>query len=170
MSNLTQAQRVSLTISRSPYTVTSAHPSLHFVLFFVFVLSFVAQLTVDDLFEVTQYLGTLLPEDLIRLGLALGLQYNNLKMMNPLREDMVSAWLNQQDNVMKKSGKPTWKSLMKALETIGHGGLAQKIAQGKDWLTMKYNSHCYFNRSTENSISRICCLYCQFMRQFRYVI
>ena len=140
-----------------------------FCLFFI-CLSFVAQLTVNDLFEVTQYLGTLLPEDLIRLGLALGLQYNNLKMMNPLREDMVSAWLNQQDNVMKKSGKPTWESLMRALRTIGHEGLAQKIAQGKDWLTMKYNSHCYFNRSTENSISRICCLYCQFKLQFRYVI
>ena len=86
----------------------------------------------DDLFEVTQYLKTLLPEDLIQLGLALGLHYSDLKMMNPLREDMVSAWLNQKDNVMKKSGKPTLASLMKALGTIGHGGLAQKIAQGKD--------------------------------------
>ena len=86
----------------------------------------------DDHFEVTQYLKTLLPEDLIQLGGALGLHYSNLKMMNPLRGDMVLAWLNQQDNVMKKSGKPTWESLTKALRTIGHEGLAQKIAQGKD--------------------------------------
>ena len=84
----------------------------------------------DDHFEVTKYLKTLLPEDLIDLGGALGLQYSNLKMMNPLRGDMVLAWLNQQDDVMKKSGKPTWESLMKALRTIGHEGLAHKIAQG----------------------------------------
>ena len=153
-------------MSNFSYIVTLAYPSLHLFLFSFFV----AQLTVDDLFEVTQYLGTLLPEDLIRLGGALGLHYSNLKMMNPLREDMVSAWLNQQDNVIKKSGKPTWESLMRALETIGHGGLAQRIAQGKYFMYIVINSHCHFNRSTENSISRICCLYCQFMLQFRYVI
>ena len=84
----------------------------------------------DDHFEVTQYLKTLLPEDLIQLGGALGLHYSNLKLMNSICGDMVLAWLNQQDNVMKKSGKPTWESLMKALRTIGHEGLAQKIAQG----------------------------------------
>ena len=107
-----------------------------------------AQLMIDDHFEVTEYLEILLPQDLIRLGGALGLKYSNVKMMNPLCGDMVLAWLNQQDNVMKKSGKPTWESLMKALRTIGQEGLAQKIAQG---------SYCqYWTRNYSVSESTSC--------------
>ena len=61
-----------------------------------------------------------------------GLRYPTMDRMtsDALCEELVLAWLNQQDNVMKESGKPTWESLMKALKTIGHEGLAQKIAQG----------------------------------------
>ena len=87
----------------------------------------------DDHFEVTQYLETLPSKDLKSLGGALGLRYTTLDKMtsDALCNELVLAWLNQQDNVMKKSGKPTWESLMKALRTIGHEGLAQKITQGR---------------------------------------
>ena len=127
--------------------VTVAHP--------IFFLFFVAQLKVDDHFKVTQCLKDLLLKDLKSLGGALGLRYTTLDRMtsDSLCEGLVLAWLNQQDNVMKESGKPTWESLMRALRTIDHGGLAQQIAQGKDFMYIAINSHCHFNRSTENSIS-----------------
>ena len=78
----------------------------------------------------------LLLKDLKSLGEALGLRYTTLDRMtsDSLCEGLVLAWLNQQDNVMKESGKPTWESLMRALRTIGHGELAQQIAQGKDFM------------------------------------
>ena len=103
-------------------------------IFFLFFSCFVAQLKVDDHFKVTQCLEDLLLKDLKSLGGALGLRYPTMDRMtsDSLCEGLVLAWLNQQDNVMKESGKPTWESLMKALRTIGHEELAQKIAQGKD--------------------------------------
>ena len=88
------------------------------------------QLTVDDHFKITEYLRSLNTEDLIRLGGALGLHYTTMEKMKSLCNSLVLAWLNQQDNVMKRSGIPTWESLIKALRTIGHEGVARAIAKG----------------------------------------
>ena len=90
----------------------------------------VAQLTIDDHFKITEYLRNLKSEDLIRLGGALGLFYPTMEKMKSLCYDLVLAWLNQQDNVLKESGKPTWKSLLSGLRTIGHEGVAQTIIKG----------------------------------------
>ena len=80
-----------------------------------------------DHFEVTQYLTDLEPTQILRLGGALGLHYPNLKKMQTPLEDMVEAWLRKDDSVLEKSGPPTWKSLVKALETTGNTGIAEKI-------------------------------------------
>ncbi len=47
--------------------------------------------------------------------------------MKHLPRDMVAAWLRREDNVLKASGNPTWKSLIKALETVGQKGVAEYI-------------------------------------------
>ena len=74
-------------------------------------------------------LNTLDENQLIKLGTALGLFYPNLKKMKPLLGDMVHAWLNKADNVTNTSGTPSWKSLTKALEDIGQGGVASAIRE-----------------------------------------
>ena len=81
----------------------------------------------EDHFEVTEFLRKLDKNDLIRLGGALGLSYSKLKEMERLREDMVAAWLNEEDFVSEKSGEPSWKSLKEALKKIGQTGLADNI-------------------------------------------
>ena len=40
---------------------------------------------------------------------------------------MVSDWLKMQDNVMNKTGEPTWNSLIEALEKIGQEKIAKSI-------------------------------------------
>lgn len=40
---------------------------------------------------------------------------------------MLDAWLNESDDVLEKSGPPTWKSLQEALLKIGQNGIAAKI-------------------------------------------
>ena len=68
------------------------------------------------------------------LGLALGLFYPTLKRIkkeqrgdiNDCMMEMLSAWFQQQDDVVKK-GIPSWKSLKTALENIDENELAGKI-------------------------------------------
>lgn len=55
--------------------------------------------------------------------------HNNLKKMKTHPQDVVAAWLRQEDNVMSKSGEPTWRSLVKALREVGQEGVARKIEQ-----------------------------------------
>ena len=95
-----------------------------------FLIIYAVQLTVDDHFKITEYLRSLNTEDLIRLGWALGLHYTTMEKMKSLCNSLVLAWLNQQDNVMKRSGKPTRESLIKALRIIGHEGVARAIMKG----------------------------------------
>lgn len=81
----------------------------------------------EDHFEVCQRLKSLDQGSLIRVGEALGLGYPTLEKMTKLREEMVAAWLNRQDNVLKNSGEPTWSSLADALDKIGQTGTAVDI-------------------------------------------
>ena len=80
-----------------------------------------------DHFEVTKFLKNLDKNDLMNLGGALGLSYPKLKEMEPLRGDMVAAWLNKEDFVSEQSGEPSWESLKAALKKIGQTGLADTI-------------------------------------------
>ena len=51
--------------------------------------------------------------------------------MDNTLDEMVAAWLNRMDNVLKKSGESTWESLVKALREIGHNGIAADILKSK---------------------------------------
>ena len=84
-----------------------------------------------DLHQLSIYLHQVPNEDLIRLGLALGLNYDKLKRLEGRGNfllDMLSMWLRGEDNVTKV-GPPTWKTLVKALrvKTVSHNGIAQSI-------------------------------------------
>ena len=68
------------------------------------------------------------------LGLQLGLLYSTLKridleqrgFINSCRIDMLSAWLQQQDNVSQK-GVPSWSVLRAALKSMGEHETADRI-------------------------------------------
>ena len=69
-----------------------------------------------------------------RLGLTLGLLYSMLTRIEKNRQfqqddcikDMLSAWLDQQDNVSQR-GVPSWSVLRAALQRIGEHELADRI-------------------------------------------
>ena len=84
----------------------------------------------DDQFAVTKYLDPMDKQDIIRLGTALGLSYPDLKKKDNLPDDMVYAWLLKKDKVIEK-GPLTWSTLVKALKSINHNGIAKKIEQGQ---------------------------------------
>ena len=68
------------------------------------------------------------------LGLQLGLLYSTLIDIETYRRskpsdckiDMLSAWLQQQDNVSKK-GVPSWSVLKAALQSMGEHETADRI-------------------------------------------
>ena len=91
----------------------------------------------EDLLEIKGYLISLSREQLISLGQVLGLTYRRLRSMNfkPLEmflNDMLVAWLQQQDNVGVR-GRPTWRTLEAALRhfTVGQNGIAERLAREK---------------------------------------
>ena len=77
--------------------------------------------------DICQELNSLSQKELISLGGELGLSYPTLKEMTPLPEEMVTAWLSKEDNVLKRTGKPTWRSLADALKRIGQADISNKI-------------------------------------------
>ena len=90
----------------------------------------------DDLVDIMGYLHTLDKSQLSHLGMVLGLSRHRVKGMKDsdcFLEDMISLWLQQADNVMTKSGVPTWRSLVKALrhDLLGQNGIASRIATEK---------------------------------------
>ena len=81
-----------------------------------------------DHHDACQELKGLSQEELINLGDELGLSYLRLKeMAGPLPEEMVAAWLSKEDNVLKRTGQPTWRSLADALKRLGQADIANKI-------------------------------------------
>ena len=87
-------------------------------------------LTMSDHRTVTSHLEDLNTDQLIVLGGELGLNYPRMRRMTSLMSDMVAAWLNGDDNVLTTSGPPSWASLIRALGSIGHQGIAQRINEG----------------------------------------
>ena len=71
-----------------------------------------------------EYLKDMDREDVIRLGIALGLSFTKLKMFP---EDVIAAWLRGDD----KCGPPSWTSLATALERTGHTAIASKVRKGE---------------------------------------
>ena len=86
---------------------------------------------IDDLLEVTYYLLDLGQIDIHSLGLTLGLSYHHLRNMSnsdTFRDDMIAAWLQKEDQVLKR-GVPTWETLAKALRhpIVNQTGVADRI-------------------------------------------
>ena len=82
--------------------------------------------------EARKFLECLSSDRLMTIGLRLGLRYANLKRMREggLLDDMLDSWLSGDDNVIEKSGHPSWQSLIKALEEAGYNGVATEIRKG----------------------------------------
>ena len=87
-------------------------------------------LTMADHSAVTQELRDLSKKDLYGVGKVLGLYFPHLQWMEYLLDEMVAAWLREDDNVRQATGPPTWASLAAALESTGHNGIAFKIRKG----------------------------------------
>ena len=97
-------------------------------------------LTMADHYAVTQELRDLSKKDLYGVGKALGLYFPHLQWMEYLLDEMVAAWLREDDNVRQATGPPTWASLAAALESTGHNGMASKIRKGMTASSCKYSS------------------------------
>ena len=80
-------------------------------------------------YEISHNLMDLDNQQIVQVGLALGMNYAKLKRMRSLPGDMVAAWLRREDDVLEVSGLPTWKVLSEALKDTGQTGLAMKIHQ-----------------------------------------
>ena len=80
-----------------------------------------------DHYDISHCLNDLDNQQLVQVGLALGMNYAKLKRMQGLPGDMVAAWLRREDDVLGVSGVPTWKALSEALKDVGQTGLAIKI-------------------------------------------
>ena len=81
----------------------------------------------DDHYLISRQLNDLGRGELLSLGGALGLHRPKMKRMDDLLGDMVAAWLNAEDNVLRASGPPCWASLVQALEDIQLHGIASNI-------------------------------------------
>ena len=79
------------------------------------------QLTIDNLSTIVCFLRNLDSGQLIQVGLEL----------EALPEDMLAAWLREEDNVTITSGPPSWSSLVAALEAVGQRGIASNIKTGE---------------------------------------
>ena len=71
---------------------------------------------------IAHYLRALTPVEIGSVGTALGLEYSRLMNLESL-DGMVHAWLRRDDNAKD----PTWHSLVTALESLGHNGIASSI-------------------------------------------
>ena len=80
-----------------------------------------------DHYRVSSVLMDLDNQQIIQVGLALGMNYAKLRRMSSLPGDMVAAWLRREDDVLQVSGAPTWKTLSEALKDTGQTGLSMKI-------------------------------------------
>ena len=66
-------------------------------------------------------------EEVIRVGIDLGLSYSRLQKMRMLPEQVIVAWLRGDD----KCGLPSWNKLAIALENNGHTTIASKVRNGE---------------------------------------
>ena len=83
--------------------------------------------------DIAGYLCRMDTAKVVNLGVALGLNFTSLKNnMNSgtFVNDTIHAWLQKEDDVMQ-TGKPTWKTLVKALNSVGQTGIATKIENKK---------------------------------------
>ena len=86
-----------------------------------------------DMTDISAYLNRIDAAKVVKLGVELGLNFTSLKNnMNSgtFVNDTIHAWLQKEDDVMER-GKPTWKTLVKALNSVGQRGIAAEIKMKK---------------------------------------
>lgn len=88
-------------------------------------------LTTKQHLQVKEFLTHLNNEDLVNVGLELGLRYHKLKRMKEPLNEIVDAWLRMDDYVLEESGEPSWESLSLTLKKCGHTGIARNIRKAK---------------------------------------
>ncbi len=78
--------------------------------------------------KIIKYLTFLTNAELIKLGVKLGLHQLHLETMKEsVLDGMVDAWLGREDEVDATSGKPSWHSLITALEESKMSDIASNI-------------------------------------------
>ena len=88
--------------------------------------------------EICRYLTVLSQQNILDLGMVLGISYPNLKdykqsAPQQFLYEVVAAWLRKQDFVIEKGRTPTWHNLVKALrdDTVRQNGIADDISKDK---------------------------------------
>ena len=83
----------------------------------------------SDTALIKPYIDELKKHEVVKVGTSLGLDSRKLDDVGEekIHETMISRWLGKQDYVMKISGTPTWRKLVKALEDNGFNGVAMSI-------------------------------------------
>ena len=73
------------------------------------------------------------------------------------RADMIHAWLQRQDDVDKKTGIPTWKTLVKALRDrqVGQEGIARTISIDKNITTEPDPNSPHHDTSEQNTAANV---------------
>jgi len=91
---------------------------------------------IDDLIDIGDYLVNLKKDQVFRLGLVLGLRavptLDGMKDSPTFLYDMLTAWLQGQDNVGRRGGH-TWEALVKGLRhpSVAQNETADKIQREK---------------------------------------
>ena len=120
--------------------------------------NFFLHIAESDIFEISGYLHKLDRTNFFRLGLCLGLRHSSIEDMKhseTYREDIIAAWLRRQDDVDQKTGIPTWRTLVKALENpqIGQVGIARTISSDKNIITESDTNSQHQDTSEQNVAS-----------------
>ena len=94
----------------------------------------------SDICEIAEHLGQLDRANFYHLGLCLGLRHSSIKdtmHSETYCEDMIAAWLRREGDVDKKTGVPTWRTLVKALRNprVRQDGIAGDISSKKNITT-----------------------------------
>jgi len=91
---------------------------------------------IDEVIDISDYLVNLRKDQIYSLGLALGLRtvptLDKIKDSPTFLYDMLTAWLQGQDNVGRKGGH-TWRTLVKGLRhpSVSQNEAADKIQREK---------------------------------------
>ena len=82
-----------------------------------------------DMKKIKIYLKTLQKQDVINVGISLGLDYGKLSDVSAdkIHLTMINSWLNKQDYVMETTGTPTLRNLINALKDNSLNGNAEVI-------------------------------------------
>lgn len=92
--------------------------------------------------DIKGYLVTLGRENVINLGLVLGLRFATLRdLPTDFLNHMITLWLDKADDVLSK-GEPSWRSLIQGLRSnqVRQNGIANTIA--RDHCTQTGGMYC----------------------------